>query len=186
MDLALFGIQGAGKGTQAKIIATKYELAYFDAGAQCRGLAAEDSNLGRKVKEIIEGGHLVPSEIVIQILENFLIQLPPGKRVLYDGIPRNSEQKADFDALLQKYSREIIALNIELPEEETINRLMARGRNDDKPEIITQRIKIFFKDTTPLIDAYRAQNKIININGNQAIDAVSQEIFPILDKYLLN
>jgi adenylate kinase len=186
MDLALFGIQGSGKGTQAKLIAEKYQLAYFETGAECRKLAAEDSELGRQVKEIIEGGHLVPAEVVMQILEKFLSNLPAGKKVLYDGIPRNSEQQKEFDELLKKFNRDMIAINIGLSQEETIKRLMARGRNDDKPEIITQRIKIFFRDTTPVIENYRAQNKIIDVDGNKSIEACAQEIFSHLDQYFLS
>lgn len=186
MDLALFGIQGSGKGTQAKLIAEKYQLAYFETGAECRKLATEESDLGKTIKATIEGGNLVPAAVVMQILENFLTKLPAGKKVLYDGIPRNSEQQQEFDQLLKKFSRDMIAVNIELPEEETIKRLIARGRNDDKPEVITQRIKIFIKDTTPIIEAYRVQNKIINVNGNQSIEACAQEIFSKIDQYFLS
>jgi adenylate kinase len=184
MNIVIFGIQGSGKGTQAQLLVKKYHLALFEAGAECRRLASEDSELGRKVKEIIDGGDLVPSNVIIEILDAFLSKVPATQNVIFDGIPRNPDQQVEFDRILKKWNRDFIALNIELPEEETIKRLLARGRHDDKPEIITNRIKIFVRDTAPIIEAYRAQNKIININGNQSIEQVDLEINNKLAPYL--
>jgi len=186
MDLAIFGVQGSGKGTQAKIIAERDKMVIFETGEACRKLATEDSDLCRTVKSIVESGNLVSAEIVIQILEDFLNKLPAGRRVIYDGIPRNEDQQVAFDKLLQKRGRRMIGIQIMLPEEETIKRLMARGRHDDKPEVITRRIKIFLRDTMGVINDYRNKGKIIEINGNQPIEVVAQEISQKVDDYILS
>ena len=72
MDFVLFGIQGSGKGTQSKFLAEKFNLKIFEMGGQLRILAQEDSELGKKIKNIIEAGHLVPTDVVMEIIENFL------------------------------------------------------------------------------------------------------------------
>lgn len=186
MDLAIFGVQGSGKGTQAKIIAERDKMAIFETGEACRKLATEDTDLGKTVKSIIDSGNLVPAEVVIQILEDFLAKLPAGQRVVYDGIPRNADQQKEFDKLLEAKGRRMIGIQIMLPEEETIKRLMARGRHDDKPEVITRRIKIFLRDTMGVINDYRSKGKVIEINGNQPIDVVASEISQKVDNYILN
>ncbi len=184
MDLIIFGIQGSGKGTQAKILAVNHKMKIFEAGAQCRKLAEEDSDLGKRVKNIIENGELVPQEIIMALLDKFLSQSSETDKIIYDGIPRNEGQYLSFDQTLKKWNRDFIAINIELPEEETIKRLLLRSRNDDKPEIITNRIKIFIKETAPIIEIYKSQNKVININGNQSIEDVTKEIESKIFTYL--
>lgn len=184
MDLIIFGIQGSGKGTQAKILAEKHKMKIFEAGAQCRKLAEEDSELGKKVKSIIDNGELIPQEIIITLLDQFLSQVSETDKIIYDGVPRNDGQYHSFDQIIQKWNRDVIAIHIELPEEETIKRLLLRARNDDKPEIIKHRIDIFIKETTPIIDIYKSLNKVISINGNQSIENVATEIENKIAKYL--
>jgi adenylate kinase len=102
MDLILFGMQGSGKGTQSRFLAESCGFEIFEAGAELRRLANEDSELARKVKTIMEAGHLVPTEVVMEIIEDFLHRLPEGKAALFDGIPRSEDQREQFDALLEK------------------------------------------------------------------------------------
>ena len=185
MNFVLFGIQGSGKGTQAKIIAEKHKLKIFEAGEECRNLAKEDSELGHTIRNLVENGNLVPASIIIQIIENFLKQIPESQGILFDGFPRNVEQEKEFNELMKRYHRDFRAIHIQLPQEETVKRLLARGRHDDKPEIITKRIRIFFQDTTPIIEHYRSENRIIDINGYQTIENVSKEILSKIDQYLL-
>ncbi|MBI4231908.1 nucleoside monophosphate kinase, partial [Candidatus Peregrinibacteria bacterium] len=85
MDLILFGIQGSGKGTQGKILAERYGLKIFETGGALRALAQEDSELARKVKSIIEAGHLVPNEVVMEIVEDFMNKQEASSPILFDG-----------------------------------------------------------------------------------------------------
>ncbi len=185
MNVVIFGIQGSGKGTQAKIMAERYNLVTFETGEECRRLAKEDSDLGRKIKKIVAGGNLVPAKVILEILDNFLAKVPADKNIIFDGIPRNKKQQKEFDKILKKWKREFVALNIQIPEEETVKRLYIRGRHDDTAEIIKNRIKIFQRNTTPVIEKYRAQNKVIDINGHQKIDEVAAEIHKKIDHHFL-
>lgn len=183
MNVVLLGIQGSGKGTQAQIMAERYNLAIFEMGDECRRLAKEDSELGHKIKKYIEQGALVPSQIVIEILDTFLQKTPKEQAVIFDGIPRNQKQQMAFDKLLKKWKRKFIVINIQIPEEETVKRLLTRKRHDDTPEIIKNRIRIFQKNTHPTIESYRKKDKVIDINGNQTIKNVAAEVATKLDKH---
>lgn len=185
MNLVFLGIQGSGKGTQSKIIADRYNLKIFETGAECRHLATLDSELGHKVREIVDSGNLVSADIVMEIVNNFLSHTDPKQSVIFDGVPRNHEQQDSFDQMMKKWNRDFLAINLQLPEEETIKRLLSRNRHDDKPEIITNRIKIFIRDTAPIIASYREQNKTVDIDANQSIEKVAEQIESKLDPYFL-
>ncbi len=132
MDYVLFGIQGSGKGTQGKILAAKIDAAYFETGGELRRLAAEPSPLGKKVKSIIDAGHLVPNEVVMEIVENFIKNSGAKERpgeiqpIIFDGIPRNKEQNESLENLLQKLKRQYTGVYFELSREEAENRLLKR------------------------------------------------------------
>jgi len=129
MDYVLFGIQGSGKGTHGKLLAEKLHAAYFETGGELRRLAAENSVLGKKVKSIIEAGHLVPNEVVMEIVEDFINrtgQAPSAPPIIWDGIPRNKEQNDTFETLLKKMGREYTGIYFELSREEAENRLLKR------------------------------------------------------------
>lgn len=204
MDYVLFGIQGSGKGTQGKILAEKIDAAYFETGGELRRLAAENSELGRKVKSIIDAGHLVPNEVVMEIVENFAKTKATACAAVFDGIPRNAEQNASFTSLLQKLNRPYTGIYFELSREEAENRLLKRRmcskcktvypasykntacekcggslitRADDNADSIRTRIEIFYKETLPIIDQWRAAGKMIDLNGTGKIEEVTQELF---------
>lgn len=211
MDIVLFGIQGSGKGTLGKLVADKYGLVVFETGGELRKLSAEDSELGRKVKSIVEAGHLVPNEVVMDIIENFMGKLPAGKDVLFDGIPRKMEQAETFDALLGKLGRDMLGVLIEVPEQTVMKRLTSRrlcekcktvypaayakdtcekcggklvNRSDDNPESIKTRIKAYYDETMPVIDHYKKLNKMLTMNGDMDIEGATKEIFKLLDPRL--
>ncbi|MBU1992689.1 MAG: nucleoside monophosphate kinase [Patescibacteria group bacterium] len=210
MDLILFGIQGSGKGTQGIFIAEKYGFEVFETGAELRKLSREDSELGRKVKEIIEAGNLVPNDVVMEIVENFTNKIEPGKNVLFDGIPRKIEQKESLDALLNRLERPFAGILIQISEEEALRRLTTRRlcktcktvypasygsdtcecggklitRTDDNPESIKTRLRAYASETVPVIEKYKEEGKMIEVNGEQPIEKVTEEVFTFLDERL--
>lgn len=207
MDLVLFGMQGSGKGTQSKLIAERCNLQIFETGAELRRLAAEDSELGKKVKSIIEAGHLVPTEVVMEIIANFLHNLPAGKAALFDGIPRSDDQQKLFDELMAREGRSFMGLLIELSEAEAVKRLTTRRmcpecktiypamyekdvcehdgstlitRQDDTPDAIRVRLDTFLQKTVPVIEVYKTQGKMLIVNGEQSIEGVTKDSIEVL------
>lgn len=211
MDIVLLGIQGSGKGTQSKFLQDQYGLIYFETGKELRKLSSEDSELGQKVKSIIEAGHLVPSEVVMDIIADFMSKLPEGAQVLFDGIPRKKDQAESFEQVLKDAGREFTCVYITLSKEEAMKRLTTRRicekcktvypamyteptcsacggnlvtRSDDNPESIQNRINAFFNETTPVVEEYRARNMLIEVAGEQSIEDVTKELFSKLDPLL--
>ncbi len=204
MDFVLFGIQGSGKGTQGKIFAAKLHAAYFETGGELRRLAKENSPLGKKVKSIIEAGRLVPNEVVMEIVENFVKFVRSsgdGAAIIFDGIPRNKEQNDSLESLLKKMGRNYTGIYFELSREEAENRLLKRrmcsackavypafyknaecekcggaliARADDNAESIRTRLDIFFKETLPVIEDWTARKKIITVDAAGSIGKVTE------------
>lgn len=174
-DILIFGMQGAGKGTQGAILAEKYNLTIFETGGELRKIREEDSDLGRTVKDIMDRGDLVTNDIVMDIIANFL-EHNSGKRILFDGIPRSLEQKKTFDALLRKYGRNLQGIFLTLPEEEAIERMMERGRKDDTPEVIRRRLDNYNAETLPAIQEYMNDGIITEIDGMGDIEEIARRI----------
>jgi len=179
-DLILIGRQGSGKGTQGKILAEMFGYKIFVTGDELRAIAKEDSELGREVKAITERGDLVSNEIVMAIVANFIQNLEEGVQVIFDGIPRSMDQRETLEEELKKAGRDFVALEIRLSTDEAFERLMKRaeleGRADDNPDSIRKRIANFEEHTAPIIKHWDHQEKLISVDGNQAIDDVTQEI----------
>jgi adenylate kinase len=203
MDYVLFGIQGSGKGTQGKVLAQRLGAAYFETGGELRRLAAENSALGQKVKSIIDAGHLVPNEVVMEIVEDF-VKREAGRPIIFDGIPRNGEQNATFEALLKKMERPYTGIYFELSREEAERRLLSRRicigcktvypsnypkafacekcggklttRADDNADSIRTRLDIFYKETLPIVEAWRAASKMFTVNAAPSIEEVTKEL----------
>ncbi|MFH1218425.1 MAG: nucleoside monophosphate kinase [Candidatus Peregrinibacteria bacterium] len=198
MDLIFFGMQGAGKGTLGKAFAQKHNLQVFEMGGELRKLSQEDSDLGKKVKSIIEAGHLVSDEVVMEIVENFMNSLPEGTSVLFDGIPRKVGQGQMLKDLLEKNSRQYKAVLIDITKETALKRLTTRRicqtckavypvtynedtcecggelitRSDDNPEAIQTRLDAYEQETVPAMDLFK--DVLIKINGEPTIEEVAK------------
>lgn len=202
MDLILFGIQGSGKGTQGEFIAKEYGLKIFETGRELRAISQVDNMLGEKVKTIIDAGHLVPTEVVMEIIENFVNQLKPGEKAIFDGIPRSPEQAEAFNALMQKLGRDFRGLYIKISEEEALRRLTTRRmckkcksvypvfyvenvckkcggelitRADDNISSIKNRLAAYRAETIPVIKEYQEKDLLTEVNGEQSIEDVTAE-----------
>lgn len=169
-------MQGSGKGTQAKILTEVEGYKVFETGAQLRQLRELDTPLASEVREILAAGNLVSQEVVMSILEEFLRTVPANQPVIYDGIPRNLEQKIAFDQMLEKYDRMPIALQIDLDRETALTRMRERGRDDDTEEAMQQRLLNFQALTQPVIEAYDNEVGLITVDGRQSIAEVSVNI----------
>ncbi len=205
-DIILVGKQGSGKGTQAQIIAKKLGFKIFETGGALRAIAKEDSDLGREVLDITSRGDLVSNDIVMRIVEDFLNNLEGDVSVIFDGIPRSDVQRESLENLLEKSSRDFIALEIKLSNEEALHRLIIRAkcddcgnnfgseddicpkcgsenisrRNDDNPDAIMNRLNNFDEYTLPLLDKWKNAGKLLSVDGEQDIAKVTEEVFKVL------
>lgn len=179
-DIVIFGMQGSGKGTQGEILAKKHGFTIFETGKELRKIREEDSDLGRKVKSIMDRGDLVTNFIVMEIVENFFVN-NKDKKILFDGIPRSMEQKETFDEVLKKYDRTINGIYLVLDEKTAIERMLERGRSDDSLEVIKKRLENYNKETIPVINKYIEEGIMTEIDAKGSIE----DIEIIIDKLLL-
>jgi len=207
-DLILFGMQGSGKGTQAKILAKKFGYKIFETGAELRIVAESDTPLGKKVKDIMNQGKLVDTSIIMEIVEEFCRNLDNDKHAIFDGIPRNMEQYKLFEAVMAKMGKKPTALNIKLTNEEAMGRLLKRftcvgvdtthnpliteeeciamggtikRRSDDNEDVIKTRIEAFLTETQPVIEEYRKENRLKEVKGLQSVEEVTGDLVTILE-----
>lgn len=177
MDLVLFGIQGSGKGTQAKRLAAEFGYDIFEAGGELRKIAASGSELGKTVKSYIDQGHLVPHEIIMQVVKEAVGARAKDQKILFDGIPRDLDQMRDFDAVMQEAGRPFRCVQILLTPEEATARILGRakaeGRADDADTaIIERRMKTFTEKTMPVIAFYKERGILQEIDGNGSLEEV--------------
>jgi adenylate kinase len=185
MDLVLFGIQGSGKGTQAKKLCSEFGYEQFEAGGELRKIAASGSELGNTVKSYIDAGHLVPHEIIMKVVKEAVMARPKDQKVLFDGIPRDLDQMRDFDAIMKEAGRDFTALQILLTREQGIQRILGRakaeGRKDDSDlSIINRRMDTFEEKTRPVIEEYRKQGRLIDIQGNRGVEEVYGDLKKVI------
>lgn len=198
MDVVIFGIQGSGKGTQAKKLCSDFGYEYFEAGGELRRIAnsaaprtgphgsgAGGSDLGSEVKSYIDVGKLVPHEIIMQVCEEAIRTKSPLATILFDGIPRDLDQQRDFDAVMGKLGREFRCLEIVFDPEEGVQRILGRakieGRKDDADEAtIRKRMALFQEKTRPVIETYKRQGKVTEVDGRGTMEEVYGRIVKAL------
>lgn len=185
MDLVIFGIQGSGKGTQAKRIAEEFGYDIFEAGGELRAIAASGSELGETVKSYIDAGNLVPHEIIMQVVDAAIAKRSKDTKILFDGIPRDMNQKKDFDEILEKAGRKFVGIEILLEKEEALARIAQRakeeGRVDDaNADIIAKRMQTFEEKTQPVLQQYAAEGFLQQVDGTGSMDDVYERIVQVL------
>lgn len=181
MDLVFFGIQGSGKGTQAKKLAAEFGYDIFEAGGELRKIAQSGSQLGATVKGYIDQGHLVPHEIIMQVVEAAIAARPTTTKILFDGIPRDEAQMKDFDTVMQKAGREFrcihFLLDAQAAEDRVIGRARHEGRADDaNSEIIRRRMATFTEKTLPVIAMYKTLGLVAEIDAKHDVGRVYEEL----------
>ena len=180
MNLLVLGPQGAGKGTQAKRISEEYGVPHVSTGDMFRALD-ESTELGRKVKAIMDSGELVPDEVTIAMIEDRLTHPDAQDGFVLDGFPRNLAQADALDAMLGGIGRGLDAiLFFNVPDEVGLERALKRaeleGRSDDTPEVIAKRLDVYHSETEPIVEHYRATGKLVPLHAERSISEVWNEI----------
>lgn len=186
MRLVLLGAPGSGKGTQGEKLVAHYGIPKISTGDALRAAVKQGTELGKKAKATMDAGQLVANEIVIGIVEERLGQEDARKGFILDGFPRNSAQAQVLEEMLVRLGQPAIdkAVHLHVEDEEIVRRLLERarieGREDDKEDVIRKRIDIYNAETSPLLDFYNAQGKLVTLNGVGDIDAVFQSVIDAL------
>ncbi|MGV9194727.1 adenylate kinase [Microbacterium sp. MC2] len=183
--LLIIGPQGSGKGTQGARIADALGIPAVSTGDVFRANVKEQTELGVKIKAIIDAGDLVSDELTGAIVRDRLEQPDAAGGFLLDGYPRNVAQVRDLDAFLGGRGEELTAvIELSVPREESINRLKLRateqGRDDDNEESIAKRLKIYENETAPILDVYRERGIVDVVDGVGSLDEVFARIVAAL------
>jgi adenylate kinase len=181
VNLLVLGPQGAGKGTQAKRIASEYEIPHVSTGDMFRAAQAEGTDFGRQVGEIMASGQLVPDELTIAMIEERLSQPDAQGGFVLDGFPRNLAQAEALDVMLGAIGRGLDAIlffdvSDEIGMQRALERAQLEGRADDTRELIAKRLEIYHSETEPIVEHYRATGKLVPLHADRTIDAVWAEI----------
>ena len=187
MNLILFGPPAAGKGTQAKKLVAERKYIQLSTGDMLRAARSSGSELGKKVSGIMDSGGLVSDEIVIALIEERLDKNPKAAGFIFDGFPRTIPQAEALDASLAKRGKKVNSvIRLKVDEAGLIDRVTRRfeaeGRADDNPEAFKKRLAAYNTQTAPLVEVYRSQGKLTEIDGMANVDTVSGSIAGILDK----
>lgn len=178
MKLLIMGPPGAGKGTQAKILAKKFNLVHLSTGDILRKEIDKSSKVGLKAQNYMNAGNLVPDEVLLEMMQLTLTELKDSG-VILDGFPRTIPQAIGLSKIFESLNQAIDSIiNIEVDKNILITRLVERakksGRPDDTEEVIVNRQNVYLELTAPLIEFY--QSNIIHINGDGSIDEVTERI----------
>lgn len=180
--LIFLGAPGAGKGTQAQFLSEACQVPHISTGDILRTAVVDQSELGKKAQVYMDAGELVPDDLILDLIRERLGQEDTANGWILDGFPRNVPQANFLDELLDKIQQPCdFVLNLDVPDEVLVTRLLSRGRADDTEEVIRNRLVVYREQTQPLIDLYRGRQKLMSVDGNQPMEAVTTELKQIID-----
>lgn len=176
MNILLYGIQGSGKSTQGRLLSQRLHLPYLSTGHIFRDMAKEKTRQGRYIKETLAAGLLIPDEITIPIVEEYLRRVEYRKGWILDGFPRTIKQAKRFRLPID------VAFYLLVNDKDALWRLAFRTdaqgniRDDETLMAIRKRIDLFHKVTEPVIDHYRKQSLLVEVNGERNIDEINEDL----------
>ncbi|MDR3267799.1 MAG: adenylate kinase [Tannerella sp.] len=181
LNIVIFGAPGSGKGTQSELLVAKYGLDYISTGKALRDAINEGNDLGQIARKYIDRGQLVPDELTIQLISEFLDINRNSKGIIFDGFPRTIPQAIALKKILNERGIDIsILLDLQVDDEELIQRLLERGkksgRSDDHPETVQSRLDVYHTQTAPLSTYYISEGKYAPIKGTGTVEAIFQRI----------
>ena len=187
LNLVIFGAPGSGKGTQSERIVEKYGINHISTGDVLRAEIKNGTELGKTAKGYIDQGQLIPDELMIDILASVFDSFKDSKGVIFDGFPRTIAQAEALKKMLAERGQDVsVMVDLDVPEEELMVRLIKRGKDsgraDDNEETIKKRLHVYHSQTAPLIDWYKNEKKYQHINGLGTMEGIFAEICEAVDK----
>jgi adenylate kinase len=181
MRIVFIGPPGAGKGTQAERLIKTYRLAHLSTGDMLRAARDAKTEVGQKADKYMSSGQLVPDDIIVDVVRERMAQADCQAGYLLDGFPRTIAQAEALDAMLLKEDRPLdVVLELRVPEEELFQRLAGRGRADDKPDVIRQRLVAYRQQTEPLLQYYGKKGLLQSVDGLGTVDQIFERIEKVL------
>lgn len=186
-NVVIFGAPGSGKGTQSEKMIAKYGLEHISTGDVLRNEIKKGSELGNTAKGYIDNGQLIPDDLMVNILASVYDSFGRNhKGVIFDGFPRTIPQAEALKKMLNERGHKIAAMiELDVPEEELMTRLIKRGqecgRSDDNAETIKKRLDVYHNQTSPLIDWYEKEGVHNHINGLGELDRIFGDICKVID-----
>ena len=187
LNIVIFGAPGSGKGTQSERIVEKYGINHISTGDVLRAEIKNGTELGKTAKGYIDQGQLIPDELMIDILASVFDSFKDSKGVIFDGFPRTIAQAEALKKMLAERGQDVsVMVDLDVPEEELMIRLIKRGKDsgraDDNEETIKKRLHVYHSQTAPLIDWYKNEKKYQHINGLGTMEGIFAEICVAVDK----
>ena len=187
LNIVIFGAPGSGKGTQSEKIVEKYGINHISTGDVLRAEIKNGTELGKTAKGYIDQGQLIPDELMIDILASVFDSFKDSKGVIFDGFPRTIAQAEALKKMLAERGQDVsVMVDLDVPEEELMIRLIKRGKDsgraDDNEETIKKRLHVYHSQTAPLIDWYKNEKKYQHINGLGTMEGIFAEICEAVDK----
>lgn len=186
LDIVILGPPGAGKGTQGKLIAADAGIPHVNTGEMFRAECAAGTELGERVRSILDDGDLVPDELTIEVVRARLGQDDTAQGFVLDGFPRTLAQAEALDRVLVEIDRgELsVVLDFQIPDEVAVQRLLGRagveGRSDDTLHLIQHRLDVYHEKSEPLVEYYRARGILVGIHADRTVEEVFSEVQQVL------
>ena len=187
LNIVIFGAPGSGQGTQSERIVEKYGINHISTGDVLRAEIKNGTELGKTAKGYIDKVQLIPDELMIDILASLFDRFKDSKGVIFDGFPRTIAQAEALKKMLAERGQDVsVMVDLEVPEDELMVRLIKRGKDsgraDDNEETIKKRLHVYHSQTAPLIDWYKNEKKYQHINGLGTMEGIFAEICEAIDK----
>ena len=184
MRLLLIGAPGAGKGTQAERLAERFNIAHISSGDLLRQHVRDQTSIGQTIKAYVDAGDLVPDSVVLDMLRKPVVAAAESGGYVLDGFPRTVDQaKAAFEVAHPLGVEVQAAVHLDVPDEELIRRLLARGRgSDDSEAVIAHRLQVYREKTIPLLEYYAGREWMFAVDGTRSPGQVHVDIVARLRK----